>query len=343
LTRDSEPKKSNSEPDGLSKSPFETGMQLPQPLRGIVTAMITPLTRRGTLDGPGLERLVEHLISGGVHGLFILGTTGEGPALSHKLRIEVIKETCRHVADRIPVIVGVTSTVLEEAVALAENAKELSAQAVVTSAPYYYPASQAELLNYLEKLAAVSPLPVFLYNAPANTHHTFRPSTVREAAGIPNIVGLKDSGCDMIYFHAVRESLKDRPDFTLLVGPEELMAEAVLLGGHGGMCAGSNIWPRLYVDLYNAAVECDFSTIRRLQSTVMRLSTTIYRVDASDSSLLRGMKCAVAELGICADGMTPPFQPFDGTARAKIRQYLGDLGLLETVKTRDRAAAQQEN
>jgi 4-hydroxy-tetrahydrodipicolinate synthase len=264
-------------------------MSLPQPLRGVITAMITPLTRKGTLDGRGLERLVEHLISAGVHGLFILGTTGEGPALPRSLRSDVIKATCQQVGGRVPVIVGVTETVLEEAVELTAKAKELGAQAVVTTAPYYYPASQAELLTYLEKLAAAAPLPVFLYNAPSNTHHRFDPATVRSAAGIHNIVGLKDSGCDMIYFHCVRQSLRDRPDFTLLVGPEELMAEAVLLGGHGGMCAGSNIWPRLYVDLYNAAAACDLDAVRRLQSTVMRLSTTVYRVDARESSLLRGM------------------------------------------------------
>jgi 4-hydroxy-tetrahydrodipicolinate synthase len=304
-------------------------MPLPQPLRGVITAMITPLTRRGTLDGSGLERLVEHLISGGVHGLFVLGTTGEGPALPRRLQVDVIKETCQQVAGRVPVIVGVTDTVLEEAVELAAKAKELGAQAVVTSAPFYYPASQAELLTYLEKLADAVPLPIFLYNAPSNTHHRFDPETVRSAAEIPNIVGLKDSGCDMIYFHCVQEGLKDRPNFTLLVGPEELMAEAVLLGGHGGMCAGSNIWPRLYVDLYNAAAASDLEAVRRLQSTVMRLSTTVYRVDAGESSLLRGMKCAVAELGICADGMMPPFEPFDDASRAKIRQYLNDLGLLE--------------
>jgi 4-hydroxy-tetrahydrodipicolinate synthase len=304
-------------------------MRLPQPLRGVITAMITPLTHGGTLDGSGLERLVEHLIFGGVHGLFILGTTGEGPALPNSLRMEVIRETCQQVAGRIPVIVGVTDTVLQEAIELAARAKELGAQAVVSSAPYYYPASQTELLSYLEKLAAAAPLPVFLYNAPSNTHHMFKPSTVREAADIPNIVGLKDSSGDMIYFHCVRESVRDRPNFTLLVGPEELMAEAVLLGGHGGMCAGSNIWPRLYVNLYNAAVASDLDTIRRLQSTVMRLCMTVYRVDARESSLLRGMKCSLAELGICADGMMPPFQPFNAAERAKIQQYLSELGLLQ--------------
>src|SRR5215469_2835278 len=184
-------------------------MPLPQPVRGVITAMITPLTHKSTLDERGLGRLVEHLISGGVHGLFILGTTGEGPALPRSLQVEVIRQTCRQVAGRAPVIVGVTDTVLESAVELATKAKELGAQAVVTSAPYYYAASQAELLAYLENLAAAVPLPVFLYNAPSNTHHTFDPATVHSAADIPNIVGLKDSGCDMIYFHRVRESLRN--------------------------------------------------------------------------------------------------------------------------------------
>jgi len=172
-------------------------MELQKPLRGVITAMITPLRGRDELDHAGLERLVEHLIAGGVHGLFILGTTGEAPGLSYRLRAELIERTCKQVAARLPVIVGITDTAFVEAVSLATAARKFGAQAVVASAPYYFPASQVELLNFVEHLAAEVPLPLLLYNAPTNTGHTFEPSTVLRAAAIPNVIGLKDSGGNM--------------------------------------------------------------------------------------------------------------------------------------------------
>ena len=303
-------------------------MELHKPLRGIITAMITPLRGRDVLDHAGLERLIEHLIAGGVHGLFILGTTGEAPGLSYRLRTELIERTCKQVAERLPVIVGITDTAFVEAANLATSARKFGAQAVVASAPYYFPASQVELLDFVEHLAAEVPLPLLLYNAPTNTGHTFEPSTILRAAEFPNVIGLKDSGGNMAYFHSVVELLKNLPDFTLLVGPEELLAEAVLLGAHGGMCGGSNFYPQLFVRLYEAAVARDFEQIRILHSRVMRISTTIYRVGSYESSYLKGLKCAVSLLGLAEDFMAEPFRAFDSPERAKVRQYMADQGLL---------------
>lgn len=292
--------------------------------------MITPLRDRDALDHQGLARLIEHLISGGVHGLFILGTTGEGPSLSYRLRKEVIKRTCQQVSDRVPVIVGITDPSFAEAVRLAEAAKSSGAHALVTSAPYYFTATQTELLDYLAHLSSELPLPLLLYNAPANTHHVFQPETILKAADIPNIIGLKDSGGNMGYLHSVIALLKERPDFSLLVGPEELMAEAVMLGGHGGMCAGSNIYPQLYVDLYEAAEACDLERVRLLHRKVIEISMTIYRVGQNESRYLKGLKCAVSLLGICDNILAEPLRAFGSAEREKVRGHMANLGLLPT-------------
>src|SRR5947209_4451137 len=103
--------------------------------RGIIPPMVTPLRDRDALDVAGLERLVEHLLAGGVHGIFILGSTGEGPSLSHRLRQELIQRTCRLVAGRAPVMVGITDPAFVESVNLARAAAEAGAQALVLSAP----------------------------------------------------------------------------------------------------------------------------------------------------------------------------------------------------------------
>jgi len=126
----------------------------------------------------------------------------------------------------------------------------------------------------------------------------------------------------------VQTLFEDRPDFTLLVGPEELMAEAVLLGGHGAMCGGTNFYPQLYVDLYREAVAGNLEAVNRLQRRVMQISTTVYHVSSADSSYLRGVKCAMSLLGICSDFMAEPFQAFDAAEREQVRRHLIAAGLL---------------
>jgi len=302
--------------------------ELPKPLRGIVVPMITPLKAHDTLDVEGLERLIEHILAGGVNALFILGTTGEGPSLSYSLRYETIKRTCTLVAGRVPVLVGITDTAFSSSVEVACKAKDAGAQGLVLAHPPYFPAAQPEILNYLEHLAPKLPLPVFLYNMPSHTKLVFEPKTVQAAADIDGVVGLKDSSANMFYFHKVQMLLKDKPDFTLLMGPEELLAETVLLGGHGGVNGGANMKPKLYVDLYKAAVAKDLPTINALHDKVMEISSKIYCVGAY-SSYLRGLKCALSCMGICSDALGEPFQPFGAEERNTIRKYVEELGMMK--------------
>ncbi|MHC4569171.1 MAG: dihydrodipicolinate synthase family protein, partial [Planctomycetota bacterium] len=100
---------------------------LPGPLRGIIPPLVTPLLDRDTLDTAGLERLIEHVLAGGVHGLFILGTTGEAPSLSYRLRYEVIDRVCGQVAGRVPVLVGITDTSFVESANIARKAEDAGA------------------------------------------------------------------------------------------------------------------------------------------------------------------------------------------------------------------------
>ena len=243
--------------------------QLNIPLRGIIVPMVTPLKDRDTLDAPGLERLIEHILAGGVHGLFTLGTTGEAPSLSHRLQCDLIERVCAQVDRRVPVLVGITDTSFVESVNIAHKAKEAGAMAVVLAPPYYFSAGQLELLEYLEHLVSELPLPLFLYNI--NIKLIFKPETVLAAANIEGIIGLKDSSANMIYFHQLQMLFKDKPDFTLLIGPEELLGEAVLSGGHGGVCGGANLVPLLYVQLYNAAAAKDLTAVAALHKMVMKI------------------------------------------------------------------------
>lgn len=305
-----------------------TSASLPRPLRGIIPPLATPLSDRDRLDLPGLERLIEHVLAGGVHGLFLLGTTGEAPGLSHRLRCELIERACAQVAGRVPILVGVSDTSFVESVELAEHAADAGAHAVVLAPPYYFPAGQAELAGYVERIAAELPLPVFLYNMPSMTKLNFEPPTVARLLQVPNVVGIKDSSAQMIYFHKVRRLAAARPDFAVLIGPEELMGDAVLLGAHGGVCGGANLAPRLYVELYEAAARGDLARTRELHGRVLQLSTSIYGVGQGSSGYLQGVKCALGCLGLCDDFLAEPFQRFGPVERTVIERHLRELGLL---------------
>jgi len=298
---------------------------LPSPLRGIIPPLVTPLLDRDTLDISGLERLIEHILAGGVHGLFVLGTTGEAPSLSYRLRYELIERVCGQVKGRVPVLVGITDTSFVESVNVAHKARDSGAQAVVLAPPYYFPAGQAELLEYLRHLTPELPLPVFLYNMPSYTKLVYEPDTIRAAADFPGIVGIKDSSGNMIYFRRLQSLLKDHPDFSLLIGREELLAEVVLFGGHGCVCGGANLIPELYVDLYNAACLKDLPKVEALHEKVMELSTAIYKVGRYESSFLKGLKCALSCMGICSDFMAEPFHRFRRAEHNRIQRYVKEL------------------
>ncbi|MCE5345197.1 MAG: dihydrodipicolinate synthase family protein [Bacteroidales bacterium] len=295
------------------------------PLRGIIPPVVTPLLNNNTLDVEGLERLLEHIISGGVHGVFILGTTGELPSLSHKLRYELIERTCLHVNDRVPVLVGISDCVFPESLSLAHKAADCGADAVVLAPPYYFALSQSEFLGYLERLVPQIPLPIFLYNIPVYTKVKFAPETVKAAAGIPGIIGLKDSSSDLVYLKQVQYALKDRPDFTFMVGQEELLAEFVLTGGHGGVNGGANMFPKLYVNLYNASVARDLDQVLKLLKTVMQVSSSVYLAGNSPSSYLKGLKCALSLMGICSGFMAEPYSEFGIEERCSIEKSLEEL------------------
>lgn len=300
--------------------------KIKSPLRGIIPPLVTPLKDNETLDVESLERLIEHLIAGGVHGLFILGTTGEEQSLSYRIRKQVIEETCRINQGRLPVLVCITDTSIEESVSLAHYAAECGASGVVSAPPYYFAPSQEELVMYYEELVAQLPLPLFLYNMPSHVKVNFAPATIHRIAQNPQVVGFKDSSANAVYFQSVMHTMKDRPDFAMLVGPEEITGECVLLGGHGGVNGGANMFPELYVGIYNAAKAGDLAEVRRLQQYIMQISSSIYTVGKYGSSYLKGLKCALSILGIINDDfVASPFYKFQEPEREKIRQALENL------------------
>ncbi len=296
-------------------------------LYGIVPPLVTPLIDNNTLDIEGLERLIEHVINGGVHGIFILGTTGEAQSLSFELRVEMIKQTSKFLKNRLPLLVGISDTSEVDSVRLGNIASETGADALVSAPPYYFSTGQPELAEFYEGLIPQLQLPIFLYNMPTHTKVNFAPSTIKRIAENEKVIGFKDSSANGAYFQSVMYEMRDRKDFSIFVGPEEMTAEVVLLGASGGVNGGANMFPKLYVDLYNAAAAGNVDEVRKLQKKVMQISSTIYNVGSYGSSYLKGVKCALSVLGICSDFLATPFNKFDEEQRRQIEKAIDQLYL----------------
>ena len=305
-------------------------MSQTRPFRGIIPPLITPLLAPDVLDIAGLDRLVDHQLAGGVHGIFVLGTTGEGPSLNYDLRRELVQRVVERVQSCIPVLVGVTDTAYSETLRMSAFAANIGASAIVLAPPYYFHTSQADLLRLVEGLAQASELPLFLYNMPGMTKVVFEPETVATAANIPNVIGLKDSSGDMNYLKRVLTLMRSRPDFTILLGPEHLLMEGMKLGVHGGVHGGANIMPRLYVDLYQACFDGDETRARQLHDSVIALGETIFDKDDEEYRYIRGLKCALSVLGICTDMPAWPYQPAGPELRQSIQNHLSRFAPIQT-------------
>lgn len=294
------------------------------PIKGIIPPMITPLTENGDLDVAGLERLIEHLLAGGVHGIFLLGTNGEGPSLTYALRKELISKACRIIDKRVPVLVGITDTSFEGSIDIAEHSKVAGADAVVVAPPYYFPISQQEMAAYLEELIPALPLPVMMYNMPSCTKMHLSVETVKIAKEL-GAIGIKDSSGDIFYMYSLIEEFKNSPEFSIITGTELYLPETIIYGGHGAVAGGANFFPKLFIDLYNASLANDKEVIFSLREKVLKLYDTIYNVGDNVSRFTKGTKSALSALEICDDYMAQPLRRFNEEGRDKIKKYVEEF------------------
>jgi 2-dehydro-3-deoxy-D-pentonate aldolase len=295
-------------------------MKPSQSFQGIFPPMITPLNPDFSLDIAHTEKLIEHLIEGGVHGIFILGTTGESASLSSDVKSDLIRLTCKKVNGRVPVLVGITDCSFLQSLDLAAIAHESGAAALVAAPPFYINIDQTELVNYYQKLADEVSLPLFLYDMPSHTKVNIAVESAVILAAHPNIIGLKDSSGNPENFKALCAAFKHRQDFRLFIGPEEILAEILEMGGHGGVCGGGNLFPKLYVSLYEAFQHKDKEKVQALKETILFLSENIYQNGTYKSSYLKGLKASLSFEGLCQNIFALPLFPYGKEETALLKE-----------------------
>ena len=299
---------------------------------GVVSPMVTPLRGDGvTVHEAGVHQLVERLVTQGVHGVFVAGTTGEVWALDDEQWSRLVRFAREALAGRAPLYAGVSHPSTAGAVARARLAESLGADVIVSLAPYYIPPGQADIVRHFQALANATALPIIIYQYPGIVKASITLPTYVELARIPGVVGVKDSLADVTEFHHMVLTLRGGgQDFRLFLGTDVLGNVAVMLGAQGLVPSLSNIAAPYIVGAYEAALAGDWRRSVAIQAQASALKA-IYRVASGDGpfdGFLAGLKAALTVLGVEAGPPAAPLRACTAAEAETIAEILRRGGLL---------------
>ena len=285
---------------------------------GIIPPVITPLTKERELDGDALGRLIDFDLANGCSGIFCMGSSGEAMMTSRKVWQDTIKTTVEHVGKRANTFVGVIDTCTQRVIENIRIAEDLGATTmVVTPAFYLQNSCQEEIIRHYEAVAASTKSDIVVYNIPGMTHANIDPETIRRIAEIDNIVAFKDSCADWERHQRFLFLLEDR-DIAVFNGAEELCSAALIFGAQGCVPGLANFFPRLFVDMYEAAKCGDAKEAYRLQKAVWDLRKVIF----VGRHWMSCMKYIGARMGFGADIASLPIEPLTDAQRRGIDEIL---------------------
>jgi 4-hydroxy-tetrahydrodipicolinate synthase len=288
--------------------------------KGVLPALVTPF-RDGAVDEDAFVRLVERAMTGGVHGLVPVGTTGESATLSHDEHRRVVELCVRTAGGRVPVVAGCGSNSTAEAIELVRHAKTVGADAGLVVTPYYNRPSQEGLYAHYAAIAEAVQLPVLVYNVPSRTSVDISNETLARLAKLPNIVGIKDATGDMA--RASVQRLTCGEDWVMLSGNDDAALGYLAHGGHGCISVTANVAPEQCAAFYNDVLGGDWAAALYAQDRLIRLHKALF-ADASPAPT----KFALAHLGLCAEDLRLPLVPASEAARAEVLAAMRDAGVI---------------
>lgn len=300
--------------------------------KGLVPPVITPMHPDGSLDLEGIDRVVDHLIDGGMHGLFILGSSGQVAYLTDAERDAVVTRVVERVAGRVPVQVGAPDFTARRVAEVARHAQDLGADAVVVSAPVYALNNAAETEQHLRMIAEAVDVPVFAYDVPVRVHSKLGLEMLIRLGQDGVLAGVKDSsGDDVAFRRLVAANAKAGHPLELLTGHEVMVDGMLLLGADGAVPGLANVDPAGYRRLWDAAQAGDWATARAEQDRLAQLFEIAFVPQgmSGDAGGIGAFKAAMASLGVMESGAMPaPLQPLSAADVARIDEILAEVGLL---------------
>ena len=298
-------------------------------LAGVLIALASPMTKGGAVDGAGIGRLVEHVISGGVHGVLALGSTGETASLDERARREVLDAVVTASAGRVPVLCGIAQSQLSTAIAEVAAAARAGADAALVAPPFYYPTDATGVLAFYREVAAGAEIPILVYNIPQFTKVAVDPTTLATLAREGAVQGIKDSSRDFEYFEGVCVATRDVPGFRIFTGSDTMLVASLAAGGAGTICGAGNVAPAWVVRIYEEFQRGDLEAARQSQDRLYTLVTVL-----RNGVFPLAIKCALHLQGVCEPWSAPPTRRLDEPLEARLREKLARWELLTPQRSR---------
>lgn len=292
--------------------------------KGIITAMVTPLTDTYKVNEKELRKLVNFQIEGGVHGLFVVGTSGEFYGLSPEERKAAFEICIDEANGRVPIYAGVNGITTAEAIQYAEIAEECKADAISVLTPMFVSLTQKELYQHYADIAHATKLPMLLYNNVSKTNINIGVDTVAKLSSIENIVGVKDSSGDFtLTSEYIRNTMDNKRPFSVLSGRDTLIHACLCYGGHGAITACANIAPRIMADIYDKYVAGDVqgSLTAQYRCAPVRMAFNL-------GSYPTILKEALELLGINAGPCFPPVREMSVENKELLKKALIEASVL---------------
>ena len=238
---------------------------------GALVPVVTPCDKNGQPDLQGIKNVCQYVLNAGSHGIFVLGSTGRGPWFGRTDRAKICQAAKAQIGNSIPLFAGCTALGLTDMLENAQTLVHAGATAVVLTCPGYFNYNEHETEAIFLNFADRSPLPVMIYDIPAFTGAKLNTDMISRLAKHENVIGFKDSSADIDRFRILLSTLDDIDDFYLIQGKEHLLAESILKGASGLTVSLLHINPRLFVELYNAALEGNEDSAYQCQKRVTQI------------------------------------------------------------------------
>ncbi len=290
--------------------------------KGVIPALITPLDGKGNVSESATRKLLNYVIEGGVHGVFVIGTTGEFYGLNYREKKQLMEITMDEVSGRVPVYAGTGAITTRECIELTEIAEQCKVDAVSILTPMFIKPSQTELYEHYKAIAQSTSLPVVLYNNLPKTGVTITPATLEKLADIENIVAIKDSTGDLTLTGEYIRLTKDK-DFNVLMGRDTLIHAALCYGATGAIASCANVAPRICADIYDLFIKGDLEGSLREQYRLAPL-----RIAFSLGTFPAMIKESLEMLGIEAGPCVAPAGRLSDEEHAQLKKVLTEMGLL---------------
>ncbi|HLM78398.1 MAG TPA: 4-hydroxy-tetrahydrodipicolinate synthase [Rubrobacteraceae bacterium] len=298
---------------------------------GLMPAMVTPFDEQEEVDLQATKAVVERLIEARVDGVVALGSNGEFSHLTSEERKRFAEEMVKLVAGRVPLVIGVGASGTKETVELARHAEDVGADGVIVVPPFYWKVGEETLFKHFATVADSVDTPILIYNFPMVTGIDLSPGLVaRVATECPNVAGLKDTVAEYSHLVNVLQEVKPvSPDFSVLVGFEDLILPGLLAGADGAISGLANIAPKLFVGLIRAFEQGDLQKAADLHRRVLSLMA----LGAYSDPPIGAIKLAMNKLGVpISPTVRGPALPAPVEAHEKIEGVLRDMGSLSMGK-----------